>query len=70
MVLYNVGYLVLGVDYYEGDGVTQHDNDPNFDLWAWADAKLVRARELMPIWIEAVKKEFGTYAFFSINRCF
>lgn len=56
------GYLVLGIDYFEGDTIFLHLGKPEFKIKEWVDPKLVRARELVPKWIDAVKEQFGGFS--------
>ncbi|EMD31147.1 hypothetical protein CERSUDRAFT_89467 [Gelatoporia subvermispora B] len=56
------GYLVLGIDYFEGDSVAYHLDEPGYDMSEWAEPiyKRVVEREYVPQWIAAVKERFGT----------
>ncbi|OBZ68577.1 Protein AIM2 [Grifola frondosa] len=53
------GYLVLGLDYFEGDSMILHHGQEGFDFTAWRIPKEKRAAELVPRWIDAVKQQFG-----------
>ncbi|ESK94069.1 dienelactone hydrolase [Moniliophthora roreri MCA 2997] len=52
------GFLVLGVDYFQGhrDDTT---TDPGFDYEAWKAKHMAFAIEHVPIWMDAVVKEYG-----------
>jgi len=66
------GYLVLGIDYFEGDPISLHRGKPGFNIREWVNPKLVRARELVPKWIDAVKEQFGTpnTKYTAVGYCF
>jgi dienelactone hydrolase len=62
----DAGYLVLGLDYFCGDPVWKHrksrddrETEPDFDYEAWKKKHTAFADENVPIWVAAVKKEFG-----------
>ncbi|KAI0701266.1 alpha/beta-hydrolase [Cerioporus squamosus] len=55
------GYLVLGLDYFEGDSMQKHPNRDEFDFQGWVKAKQERAVTLIPPWVETIKKDFGAY---------
>ncbi|KZT09939.1 alpha/beta-hydrolase [Laetiporus sulphureus 93-53] len=57
------GYLVLAIDYLEGDYVQKylHLLGTGWTIEGdYVSSKLDRARQLTPPWIEAVKEQFGT----------
>ncbi|KAK7453543.1 hypothetical protein VKT23_011823 [Stygiomarasmius scandens] len=65
------GFHVLGIDYFFGDIVDAHDNEPNFDRPAWVQKSKVRAAEVLPKWYNAVKEIYGTDAkYCSVGYCF
>ncbi|CCM03821.1 uncharacterized protein FIBRA_05970 [Fibroporia radiculosa] len=57
------GYLVLAIDYFEGDPVQNHlsrvgkDYNIEFDF---LPGKMVRAKQLAPVWIDAARAQFGS----------
>ena len=60
----DAGYLVVGLDYFNGDPVYLHrengkwtDTTQTFDQWK--DKYTAVAEEYIPRWIEAIKKQFG-----------
>ncbi|KAI0674008.1 alpha/beta-hydrolase [Trametes maxima] len=54
------GYLVLGLDYFEGDSKALLNlDDETFDYPGWIRTKQARAEVLVPPWIEAVKRTYG-----------
>ncbi|KAJ3508391.1 hypothetical protein NLJ89_g5778 [Agrocybe chaxingu] len=53
------GYTVLGPDYFFGDPIYLHDNEPDFDMVAWFNNKTALARAATPLWLEAVKQKYG-----------
>ncbi|KAI0640321.1 Alpha/Beta hydrolase protein [Trametes polyzona] len=53
------GFLVLGLDYFEGDSYALHKDDKEFDVMAWMKEKQDRTAVLLPPWVEAVRKQYG-----------
>ncbi|KAI0066731.1 alpha/beta-hydrolase [Artomyces pyxidatus] len=53
------GYLVLGVDYFQGDDISFSASKAEFDFMEWIMLKRASANELVPIWIAAVKSRYG-----------
>ncbi|THU91063.1 alpha/beta-hydrolase [Dendrothele bispora CBS 962.96] len=67
------GFYVVGIDYFFGDIVDAHDNEPGFDRQAWMKKSQVQAAEVLPKWYEAVKEMYGTCAdanYCSVGYCF
>jgi hypothetical protein len=63
----DAGYTTLGLDYFRGDPVWKHRKDrsdtttePGFDYQAWLGKHTAFADEVVPKWVEAVKKEYGS----------
>ncbi|OCH90524.1 alpha/beta-hydrolase [Obba rivulosa] len=56
------GYLVLGIDYLEGDSVAFYLDEPGFVMLDWAAPKYKRIVDcnFVPEWIAAVKEKYGT----------
>lgn len=57
------GYLVLALDYFEGDPVQNHLSKvgPNYKIEVdFVPGKMIRAKQITPPWIDAVKEQFGT----------
>ncbi|OSX66866.1 hypothetical protein POSPLADRAFT_1051034 [Postia placenta MAD-698-R-SB12] len=57
------GYLVLALDYFEGDTIDKHLHKlgPHYSLVEdYVPAKMTRAKEITPLWIDAIKEQFGT----------
>ncbi|KAI0652750.1 hypothetical protein C8Q79DRAFT_923105 [Trametes meyenii] len=53
------GYLVLGLDYFEGDSKALLNlEDETFDYPGWIRKKQARAEVLVPPWIEAIKRTY------------
>ncbi|OCH86104.1 alpha/beta-hydrolase [Obba rivulosa] len=65
-------YLVLGLDYFEGDPVHVHTGEADFNVREWIQPKKIRADQLVPEWIDAVKETFGTYdtKYTAVGYCF
>ncbi|KAF5346077.1 hypothetical protein D9756_010835 [Leucocoprinus leucothites] len=53
------GFLVLGVDYFFGDGIHKHP-EADFDIKTWIEAARSRADAEIPAWIRAVREHYGT----------
>ncbi|KAI0714662.1 alpha/beta-hydrolase [Earliella scabrosa] len=66
------GYLVVGLDYFEGDSMVQHPNRDEFDYVAWRTRKQERAAILIPPWVEAIRKDYGgeDTKYFCVGYCF
>ena len=54
----DLGYLVLGPDYFFGDAVPNHE--PGRDLEAWIMGSRKPAIDAFPAWLDAVKTKYGT----------
>ena len=54
-----LGYLVLGPDYFFGNAVPNHS--PGFDRDAWLQEALKPATDAFPAWLDAVKAKYGTW---------
>ncbi len=70
LITSDLGFLVLGVDYFFGDPVYKH-TEPDFDRAAWSQKARTRAAQETPKWIEAVREKYGTekpYA--AVGYCF
>ncbi|KAI0756160.1 alpha/beta-hydrolase [Daedaleopsis nitida] len=66
------GYLVVGLDYFEGDSMIKHPNRDEFDYVAWRTGKQERAADLVPKWVEDVRTKYGSeYSeYFCVGYCF
>ncbi|KAI0328444.1 alpha/beta-hydrolase [Cubamyces sp. BRFM 1775] len=65
------GWLVLGLDYFDGDSYAYHIDKEGFDVRAWVAPKRVRAAELLPPWIEAVRAQYGSdKKYVCVGYCF
>lgn len=60
------GYLVLGIDYFLGDSISAHLDDPNFDRAAWFEKSTAQADDVLPKWLKAVRETYGTEALYSV----
>ncbi len=66
----DLGFLVLGVDYFFGDPAHTH-TEPEFDRVAWMQKSKALAEKETPKWIKAVKEKYGAekpYA--AVGYCF
>ena len=58
-----IGFIVIGLDYFLGDPVYIHLDEPEFDRPAWSAKSIAQARKVEPKWFEAVKERFGRFGF-------
>ncbi|KAI0658277.1 alpha/beta-hydrolase [Cubamyces menziesii] len=56
------GYLVLGVDYFEGDSAAHHRGEAGWDVDEWVVPFRTSAARITPPWIEAVREAYGACA--------
>jgi hypothetical protein len=54
-----IGFYVLGLDYFFGDPVQNHADEPDFDRAAWVKKVKGLADEATPRWIDAVREKYG-----------
>ncbi|KAI0328449.1 hypothetical protein GY45DRAFT_1254953 [Cubamyces sp. BRFM 1775] len=59
------GYLVLGVDYFEGDSAAHHRGEEGWDVDEWVVPFRTSAARITPPWIEAVRETYGACAHLS-----
>ncbi|THU90359.1 alpha/beta-hydrolase [Dendrothele bispora CBS 962.96] len=65
------GFYVVGLDYFFGDTVDKHDDEPNFDRMTWVKEKKVIADEAAVKWFKAVKEIYGSNAkYCAVGYCF
>ncbi|TEB29241.1 alpha/beta-hydrolase [Coprinellus micaceus] len=65
------GFYVLGIDYFFGDPVHLHLEEPGFDRPTWVAKSQKQAAEAVPKWIEGVQKIYGLGAKYSaVGYCF
>ena len=57
-----IGFHVLGLDYFFGDPIQNHSDEPDFDRAAWFTKVRGLAKEATPKWTEAVRKIYGMLA--------
>lgn len=53
------GFIAMGLDYFFGDPIQNHDNEEGFDRSAWFAKSRKQADDCLPNWIEAVKAKYG-----------
>ncbi|KAI0696879.1 alpha/beta-hydrolase [Cerioporus squamosus] len=53
------GYLVLGVDYFEGDSRATHEGKPGWNVDEWVQPYRMSAARITPPWINAVRERYG-----------
>jgi len=65
------GFIVLGIDYFFGDPIHFHNDEPGFDRQAWFVKSRAKANEAFPEWIEEVRKIYGTDSkYYAVGYCF
>ncbi|TFK23740.1 alpha/beta-hydrolase [Coprinopsis marcescibilis] len=65
------GFHVLGIDYFLGDPVHLHLDNPDFDRVAWVAKSQKQAQESVPKWIAEVKRTYGEDAVYNaIGNCY
>jgi hypothetical protein len=60
-----LGYHVLGIDYFFGDPIQNHDGEVGFNRTAWINKSRQQATDSLPKWTEQVKKDVGADAKFT-----
>ncbi|KAL6859862.1 hypothetical protein ACO1O0_003886 [Amphichorda felina] len=74
----DAGFLTLGLDYFRGDPIWKHLQDPpgaennDFDYEAWKDKHTAFADEAAPKWAKDVAERYrnGDAKFFCVGYCF
>ncbi|PPR06547.1 hypothetical protein CVT26_000725 [Gymnopilus dilepis] len=61
------GFYVLGIDYFFGDPVHLHADEPGFDRAAWSAKSRKQAQEATPKWIKAARTQSTPL---SVRYCF
>lgn len=56
------GFITLGPDYFFGDPIQNHDDDPDFDMAAWLAKAKAQADKTVPKWLESVKAKLGEHS--------
>jgi dienelactone hydrolase len=65
------GFHVLGIDYFFGDPVQRHTDEPGWDRAAWSAKSRKQATESTPVWTKAVREIYGEDAKYSaVGYCF
>ncbi|KAI0801391.1 alpha/beta-hydrolase [Fomes fomentarius] len=54
------GWLVVGLDYFEGDSMQNHPDRNALDFPSWLKGKQERAPVLIEPWVEAIKRDYGS----------
>lgn len=54
-----IGFLVLGVDYFEGDSCAHHQGEPGWDVDVWVVPFRTSAAKITPPWIQAVRERYS-----------
>ncbi|KZT63926.1 alpha/beta-hydrolase [Daedalea quercina L-15889] len=69
------GYLVLALDYFEGDPVQNHLGQvgKNYSIeFDFVPGKMIRAKQITPDWVEAVREQYETpqTQWLAVGYCF
>ncbi|KAJ3516041.1 hypothetical protein NLJ89_g1380 [Agrocybe chaxingu] len=65
------GFIVLGIDYFFGDPIGHHLDDPTFDRSGWTSEARMRAKEEAPRWFPQVRKLYGLDTIYcAVGICF
>ncbi|KAF9042324.1 Alpha/Beta hydrolase protein [Panaeolus papilionaceus] len=65
------GFHVVGLDYFFGDPIHHHNDDPDFDRAAWMTKVRGLAKEATPRWVSAIREIYGADAKYSaVGYCF
>ena len=56
---HDLGYTVLGLDYFFGDRLEELMKQPDFDRETWRKKVAAQALECTPKWVEAVRQRYG-----------
>ena len=55
----SVGFLVLGIDYFQGDSCDNYRDVAGWDKETWVAGMRKSAAPLVPPWLEAVRALYG-----------
>ncbi|CAA7266420.1 unnamed protein product [Cyclocybe aegerita] len=65
------GFIVLGIDYFFGDSIGCHLDDPTFDRSGWIYKARKRAKEEAPRWFPQVRTLYGPDTIYcAVGVCF
>ncbi|KDR70045.1 hypothetical protein GALMADRAFT_903033 [Galerina marginata CBS 339.88] len=66
------GFYVLGLDYFFGDYLDAHLQDPDWESkqGAWFDLCIKRAQEPTKKWLKAVREIYGDAKYCAVGYCF
>jgi hypothetical protein len=53
------GFTVVGIDYFFGDPIHLHLEEPGWDRLAWRTKSVEQAQTSLPKWVDGVKDMFG-----------
>ena len=57
------GFTVVGIDYFYGDPIHLHLDEPGWDRLAWRTKSVEQAKDSLPKWVAGVKEMFGMMLF-------
>lgn len=63
---------MLGPDYFLGDPIQNHTDEPGFDRPAWVAKSRAQVDAHFPAWLDAVKQRYSTTEtkYFAVGYCF
>ncbi|OAX37883.1 alpha/beta-hydrolase [Rhizopogon vinicolor AM-OR11-026] len=65
------GFTVVGIDYFFGDPIHLHNEEPGWDRLAWRTKSVEQAEASLPKWVDGVKEMFGTNTkYCAVGFCF
>jgi hypothetical protein len=53
------GFTVVGIDYFFGDPIHLHLDEPGWDRLTWRTKSVEQAKASLPKWVDGVKEMFG-----------
>jgi hypothetical protein len=63
VLISQAGFTVVGIDYFFGDPIYLHTEEPGWDRLAWRSKSVEQAKASLPKWVDGVKEMFGMIPF-------
>jgi len=63
VLISQTGFTVVGIDYFFGDPIHLHNEEPGWDRLAWRTKSVEQAEASLPKWVDGVKEMFGMISF-------
>jgi len=63
LLIGQAGFTVVGIDYFYGDPIHLHLDEPGWDRLAWRTKSVEQAKDSLPKWVAGVKEMFGMMLF-------